>query len=125
MLRNRRANALLERVSLTPFLTEDWRVRLHGNASGEVKVRARLPLNAPPEITGTIALADGELEALPVLDQIAAFTRTQQFRRLKLTRASAEFRHTGPRLAVTNFIAESEGLIRMEGSFIIEGGRRR
>ncbi len=115
--------AKLERISLTPFLTDDWRVRLRGNASGEVKVRARLPLRAPPEISGTIALADGELEALPVLDQIAAFTRTQQFRRLKLTRASAEFRHTGPKLAVTNFIAESEGLIRMEGNFTIEGDR--
>ena len=115
--------AKLERIALTPFLTDDWRVRLRGNASGEVKVRARLPLRDAPEVTGTLVLADGELEALPVLDQIAAFTRTQQFRRLKLTRASADFRHSGPRLAVTNFVAESEGLIRMEGSFTIEGGR--
>ena len=115
--------AKLERVALAPFLTEDWRVRIRGNASGEVKIRARLPLRAAPEVSGTLTLADGELQALPVLDQIAVFTRTQQFRRLKLTRASAEFRQSGPKLAVTNFIAESEGLIRMEGSFTIEADR--
>ena len=113
--------AVIKDVNLTPFLSEDWRVRLKGQLSGDVTVRAPLPLPAAgPEIAGSISLARGELTALPVLDQIALFTGTQQFRRLTLSRASADFRQESNKLRVTKFIAESEGLIRIEGDFIIE-----
>ena len=114
--------AELEGVSITPFLAEDWRVRLRGQASGEATVRSPLPWRGPPEIRGTLRLTNGELEALPVLDEIAVFTQTQGFRRLKLSRASADFLQTGARLTVTNFVAEAERLIRIEGRFTIEGG---
>ena len=108
-------------VNLTPFLSDDWRVRLKGQLSGDVTVRSPLPLPAAgPEIAGSISLARGELTALPVLDQIALFTGTQQFRRLSLSRASADFRQDGTKLRVTKFVAESEGLIRIEGDFIVE-----
>ena len=48
------------------------------------------------------------------------FRSTQQFRRLSLSRASADFRQDGAKLRVTKFVAESEGLIRLEGDFVIE-----
>ena len=108
-------------VALTPFLSEDWRVRLKGQLSGEVTIRGPLPLPAGgPDIAGSLSVARGELTALPVLDQIALFTGTQQFRRLSLSRASADFRQDGAKLRVTKFVAESEGLIRLEGDFVIE-----
>ncbi len=112
--------ATLSGIALAPFLAEDWRVRLRGEVSGEVTVHTPLPARAPPEIRGTLTLAQGQLEALPVLDEIAVFTRTQQFRQLTLTRASADFRHTGDKLAVSNFVAEAAGLMRIEGSFTVE-----
>ncbi len=114
--------AVLRNVALTPWLAGDWRARLHGDASGEVTIRSVLPLRGAPEITGHLSLANGQLEALPMLNEIAAFTRTEQFRKLTLTRASGDFTHAGPKLAVRNFIAESEGLIRIEGAFAIENG---
>ena len=108
-------------VNLTPFLSDDWRVRLKGQLSGDVTIRGPLPLPAAgPEIAGSISLARGELTALPVLDEIALFTGTQQFRRLSLSRVSADFRQDGAKLRVTKFVAESEGLIRIEGDFIVE-----
>ena len=108
-------------VNLTPFLSDDWRVRLKGQLSGDVTIRGPLPLPAAgPEIAGSISLARGELTALPVLDQIALFTGTQQFRRLSLSRASADFRQDGAKLRVTKFVTESEGLIRIEGDFTVE-----
>ena len=108
-------------VNLTPFLSDDWRVRLKGQLSGDVTIRGPLPLPAAgPEIAGSISLARGELTALPVLDEIALFTGTQQFRRLSLSRASADFQQDGAKLRVTKFVAESEGLIRIEGDFIVE-----
>ena len=75
-----------------------------------------------PQLKGSLRLSNGELTALPVLDQIAVFTRTQQFRRLTLTNASGDFEQQGEQLRVTKFIAESEGLIRMEGAFTVEAG---
>ena len=115
--------AAIREVNITPFLSEDWRVRLKGQLSGDVTIRSPLPLPATgPEIAGSLSLARGELTALPVLDQIALFTGTQQFRRLTLSKASADFRHDGAKLRVTKFVAESEGLIRLEGDFNIEHG---
>ncbi|MCE9609480.1 MAG: hypothetical protein K8R23_04575 [Chthoniobacter sp.] len=110
----------IKEVDLTPFLSEDWRVRLKGQLSGDLTIRGPLPLPAAgPEIAGSLSVARGELTALPVLDKIAIFTGTQQFRRLTLSRVSANFRQDGPTLRVTKFFAESEGLIRITGDFTI------
>ncbi len=112
----------LVNVDTTPYLSEDWRMRAKGNLSGEVTVSNSLPLTGGPRLKGSLRLTNGELTALPVLDQIALFTRTQQFRRLNLTNASGDFEQVGEKLRVTKFIAESEGLIRMEGDFTVVGG---
>jgi hypothetical protein len=112
----------LVNVDTVPYLSDDWRVRAKGNLSGEITVRSPLPMTGGPQLKGSLRLNNGELTALPVLDQIALFTRTQQFRRLTLTNASGSFEQQGEKLRVTKFIAESEGLIRMEGDFTVEGG---
>jgi hypothetical protein len=114
--------AKLAGIPITPFLREDWRAKIKGNLAGEIKIRAALPMLAGPLLEGSLALSQGELEALPVLDQIAVFTRTQRFRKINLTKTSADFTHAAGRTTVTNFIAESEGLIRVEGGFVMENG---
>lgn len=113
-------HAEFDGIALDPLLGEDWRLKLQGKAAGGVEIRSPLPARGPPEVRGTVRLIDADLTALPVLDQIAVFTRTQQFRRLKLTRATADFEHTGQRLEVRNLIAESARLIRIEGRCTIE-----
>jgi hypothetical protein len=112
-------HAVIRSVALTPWLAGDWRMRLRGDASGEIDLRSPLPLQGGPQVSGKLSLANGQLEALPVLNEIAAFTRTQQFRKLALSRASCDFVHDGERLSVRNFVAESEGLIRIEGVFAV------
>ena len=57
-----------------------------------------------------------------MLDEISTFTRNLQFRRLNLSTASGEFTQDDTRLRVKNFVAESDGLIRVEGAFTIEKG---
>lgn len=111
----------LKDLNMEPFLSPDWRVRLKGQISGDVKVRGTMPMGkAGPEIGGTVRVEGGQLTALPVLDKIALFTNTQQFRRLSLSQASANFKQLGGRLEVTQFVAESRGLIRIEGEFTVE-----
>lgn len=68
----------LDKVDFSPFLPPDWRLKLHGKMAGTAKIHAPLPEGAV-QIEGDSQLVDGQLEALPLLDQIAAFTRTDRF----------------------------------------------
>ena len=110
----------LNGVPAQPLLSVDWRKRLEGNLYGDIHVRSPMPMTGAPDLEGSISLAQGRLEALPVLDQIATFTRSQQFRTLDLSTASGDFKRTATRLEVTHFILESKGLIRVEGAFTVE-----
>lgn len=111
--------ARLGGIPVTPFLREDWRAKLKGNLFGDLNVQSPLPVQGTPQVSGSLSLAQGELEALPILDQIATFTQTQRFRRVTLTKASANFTYNAGKTTVTNFVADSEGLIRVEGGFIV------
>ncbi len=108
----------LDQVDFAPLLPADWRLRLRGKIAGTAKLHAPLPQGAL-RIEGDLQLVEGQLEALPVLDQIAAFTRTERFRRLALTRGSLTFSNEGDRTVVRNLLLESAGLMRVEGSCTI------
>ncbi len=109
--------AKLDGVDLAPFLTDDWRMKMRGKLAGDIRVQSPLPARDGPTISGDVRILGGQFMALPVLDEIALFTRTQQFRRINLTNASATFTRDAKQLRVTNLIAESQGLIRIEGTF--------
>jgi len=115
--------ARLAGIDIQPLLPEDWRAKLYGRASGEIRVQSPLPVKGPVTVSGSLQLREGRLEALPVLNQIALFTRTQQFRQMPLTEASAEFRRERDRLQVTKLVAESAGLMRIEGDFAVALGQ--
>lgn len=114
--------AKINSIPITPLLQPDWREKLKGKLNGTVKVSAPLPIAGGPRIEGNLSLAEGELEALPVLDEIATFTSTERFRRISLTRVTADFTRTDTMINVTNLVAESEGLIRVEGGFTVQNG---
>ena len=111
--------AQLNGIDLAPFLSNDWRLRLHGKLTGEVRIQTPLPVRDAVGVSGSLHVVGGQIDALPVLDEIAVFTRTQQYRRIALTNASGDFERDGKRLAVKNLVAEAQGLIRIEGAFTI------
>lgn len=113
-------------VDINPLLSADWRERLTGRLSGSAHIQAPLGDSSDARqvtVTGSLALHDGQLTALPILDQIGAFTHTQRFRTLQLTTASADFTRTPDRLDIRNMIVEAEGLIRVEGSYSVVNGQ--
>jgi hypothetical protein len=112
----------LQGIDVKNFLTGDWRLRVHGAMGGEVTVQSALPATEAPTLFGKLHMESGHLEALPVLEQIALFTRMQQFRRIALSKASAQFRQSSSEVTVTDFVAESDGLLRMEGAFTVIRG---
>lgn len=111
-------------VKVWPLLSEDWRARLSGRIFADAKIHVVLGKADHDSISaeGSVRLADGELTALPVLDQIAIFTQTQRFRRLSLTKASADFSRDRVKTVARHVLIEAEGLLRIEGGFTIENG---
>ena len=109
-------------VVITPFLPVDWRASLKGVAGGDMRITGRLDNTETITATGKLNLTAAQLEALPVLNRIALFTRTEQFRQFALQKASAEFVWTKPKLTINRLILESEGLIRVEGACVVEHG---
>jgi hypothetical protein len=111
-------------VNVTPLLPEDWRARLHGRVGGDgrVQISLRGGTPVPPVVTGHAELQQGVLEALPVLNKIADFTKTDRFRRLILNQLRGDFRYDKDGLHVSNFAVESERLILVKGTFTVLNG---
>ena len=112
-------------VSVTPLLPEDWRARLHGRLSGDARlvVPTHEGPSATPVVTGSARLQEGVLEALPVLNKIADFTRTDRFRQIALNQVRGDFRFDRDGLKITNFVLESERLISVKGQFTVADGQ--
>ena len=114
--------AQIDDFDITPLLASDWRIRLKGKMAGGVRVLAPLT-DDPIHVEGKVHLIDGQLEALPVLNQIATFTRTERFRRLSLSKASCSFSRDAQITTVKDVVIESEGLMRVEGACTVVNGQ--
>ena len=110
-------------IPVGPWLPEDWRARLTGKFSGHLDLQIGTGDSSGVQtIEGDLALADGELTALPVLDQIAAVTHADGFRRAKITKSSARVSYSADSWNAREFVFESRGLFRMEGRFTLKRG---
>ncbi|SKA97046.1 hypothetical protein SAMN02745166_02529 [Prosthecobacter debontii] len=106
-------------IPLRECLTEDWKIRLSGFLAGDFKIVGSP--NALPVITGKAELKEAVLTALPVLDQLAAYTRVERFKRLILDIATAEVKISGTRRQFERVVLQSNGLMHLEGTLVIEG----
>lgn len=114
-------NAQVQRVPLSTLLEGDWRMRILGNIFGDVDAEGSLSSPEGLSISGEVSLQDGRLEALPVLNDIAALTKYEDFRSVPLQKASAKFNWTPVQLEVRDLELKSEGLLIIQGWFQQEG----
>ncbi|MEM6911115.1 MAG: hypothetical protein AAF555_05975 [Verrucomicrobiota bacterium] len=96
-------------------IPEDWKQRLSGTLAGEFRLRRTLAADRLSSYRGQIELRDGVLTALPILDQIASYTRVEQFRRLTLDEASCRFVQQGRALRMDDIVLSHQGLFRLTG----------
>lgn len=101
-------------VDAADLLDATWRRRLTGTVSGSAHSVAKE--NTAPVTTGNFLLADGVLQGVPVQATVARFTRAPQFERMPVHEVSGNFTHSAGATDVTDFVLESRGLIRVEGS---------
>lgn len=107
----------LETLSVTPFLPEDWRARLHGSVNGTVEMEGDPSKTETLTAKGTIQLVEGRLEALPVLNELSTFLKTEQLRSMPLQKGLAKFSWRGGVLDVEQFSLESQGIFKTHGAF--------
>jgi hypothetical protein len=102
-----------EGISSSEVLQGEWSRRLQGILSGSAI------LAAPDVCKGSMALRDGRLENIPILATIADFTQNPAFRRMPLQEVRGDFVWDTGKWHITNFAAESKGLLRIEGRVVI------
>ena len=106
-------------VPLDEFLDVWWEQRLSGKVEGDIEVSGAR--NSPPAWKADLALKDGALTGLPILEKLVTYTNTQRFKRLVLDTCSATFRPQGNSMRIENIIVQSNGLLRIEGTLQIRG----
>ena len=109
-------------VDVTLFLDPVWRSRLSGKLAGTAALK--WPESGPGsgEAGGNFRLTDGLAQNMDLLDRIATFTGAPQFRRMPLQEVSGNFEWTKGALRITNLVAESKGLLRLEGTCTVTTG---
>lgn len=104
-------------LDLAQVVPEDWQKRLTGTLEIDAKITGDVDAL---QSQGTVTIKEGVLTALPVLDQLATYTRTERFRRVALNRADAKFSKNGEQLLLHEMFLQSDGLARLEGAVTIQ-----
>jgi hypothetical protein len=113
---NSRLHVEWSQVDVDPFLQEPWRSRLSGVLAGTSSIEWPESGIAAGRAVGNFRLTDGVAENIEMLEQVATFTGAPQFRRMPLQELSGTYEWTRSLLKITNLVAESKGLMRLEGS---------
>lgn len=114
-------------VPITPFLTGDWKARLLGNINGKMKLEQDDKTNGIPQVTGSVELSQGKIEALPIFNTIGSllkFVDTTQFdrwRSIPLDHAKTNFKWTPQKMTFDQIDFESKKLLLIQGNVDIEG----
>lgn len=114
-------NGQLRDVTCAEILPENWKQRLAGKVDADFSVGKR---KDGPAVSGHLALTDGVLTALPLLDALSAYADTTRFRRLALQDARTDFEWEDGALVLRNLVIASEGLVRLEGSLRMDKRER-
>lgn len=109
-----------EQVPAAEFLSQEWQQHLSGHFEGDAQFSGTQgqPINWKAEV----ALKDGVLSALPVLDKLASYTRMERFKRLALDTATASVSPCPGGTRLEKIIIQSNGLLRVEGTLDLMPG---
>jgi len=122
------ANKMLVRANVaglkaSDVVPPDWSKKVKGTIAVDTTLSG--DPNKPDQILqkGKLTITDGVVEAFPVLDALATWLNAQQFRRIAMSKASADFTRAGTQTTVQNILLQSDGLARLEGNLQIDGDK--
>jgi hypothetical protein len=106
-------------VPMDEFLNDWWDQRLTGQVEGDLEFSGSR--NQPLRWKAEVALKNGVLQGLPLLEKLVTYTKIHRFNRVVLDICSASFRPQDDALRVEKIVVQSSGLLRIEGSMTVRG----
>ncbi|MGY8688136.1 MAG: hypothetical protein ACKVHP_10425, partial [Verrucomicrobiales bacterium] len=97
----------------------DWKQRLLGTIQADIETKGSYRETQALKHKGTVRLKNGILMALPVLEKLADYTRTERFRRLVLNEAMADIRLEEDEIQLEKLFIRSDGLLQVTGSLTV------
>lgn len=111
--------ARVRAVPLDEFLSDWWDQRLTGQIEGDLEFSGAR--SSPLQWKADVALKNGVLQGLPLLEKLVTYTKIHRFNRVVLDLCSASFRPQGDALRVEKIVVQSSGLLRIEGAMTVRG----
>jgi hypothetical protein len=111
--------ARVKAVPMDEFLNDWWDQRLTGQVEGDLECSGSR--NQPLRWKAEVALKNGVLQGLPLLEKLVTYTKIHRFNRVVLDICSASFRPQDDALRVEKIVVQSSGLLRIEGSMTVRG----
>ncbi|MGK0187255.1 MAG: hypothetical protein ACI9R3_003041 [Verrucomicrobiales bacterium] len=109
----------LSGIQVEDVVASDWKQRI----SGLIESDLTLAINREgTTINGDLSITRGVLNALPILDNLADFTKHDTFRRLPLTNVTAEFTKEDETIRFHDIVIESSGTLRVTGALDVTDG---
>ena len=110
-----------EQVPTAEFLSEEWQKHLTGHFEGDAELSGAN--GQPMNWKADVALKDGVLSSLPILDKLATYTRMERFKQLALDIATASVSpHSSGGTRLEKIVIQSNGLMRLEGTLTLLPG---
>lgn len=111
--------ARVRAVPLDEFLNDWWDQRLTGQMEGDLEFSGTR--GAPLQWKADMALKNGVLQGLPILEKLVKYTNIHRFNRVVLDICEASLHPQGDALRVEKIVVQSNGLLRIEGDMTIRG----
>ena len=109
----------LSGIDVEEVVAPDWKQRISGLVEGDVTINMKDGLTT---YHGEMSLTGGDLHTLPILDNLADFTKHDTFRRLPLNKATMQFTRNGEAIQCDEILIESSGTLRVTGTLEITDG---
>jgi hypothetical protein len=107
-------------VPAEPFILGFWHGKLDGTFDSESDLHKEFGVNSKTDAAGEIRFTRAVVHDVAMLAKIAMITRHPQFEKPKIDVLKMHYRWSGTRLDITQFEAETKGLMRIEGEFALE-----
>ena len=118
------AEGKISQMPLTPWLTGPWAERLDGRVSGDLAWDSPHGTHlSGSKGSGALALEEGVLARMPLLDQVASLSKDPSLREIRFETVRFHWTWNDPVLEAQEIEISSAGVLRLEGALKIDAGR--
>lgn len=109
----------LSGIDIEEVVAPDWKQHISGNIESDLTYSKSGKVTS---VEGDLSITRGVLNALPILDHLADYTKHDTFRRLPLSKATATFTKDGDTIQFRDIFIESSGTLRITGILDVTSG---